>query len=172
MTDYDALYLTAYDVYGKEIHTWTRTITTAPAYAVRLIEKEQNVISREKGNAVEREERSDEIIFNSKYVRLAIDKKKGMIRSIETKGKKLSLANGPRFTSGNMILDAVSTFTEDHLEKVQLVFKVDNDKRQSKRNTITISLLASGWVEKLITHSMWVVTMTTWASRLIIPRKR
>lgn len=147
MTDYDALYLTAYDVYGKEIHTWTRTITTAPAYAVRLIEKEQNVISREKGNAVEREERSDEIIFNSKYVRLAIDKKKGMIRSIETKGKKLSLANGPRFTSGNMILDAVSTFTEDHLEKVQLVFKVDNDKRQSKRNTITISLLASGWVE-------------------------
>jgi len=147
MTDYDALYLTAYDVYGKEIHTWTRTITTAPAYAVRLIEKEQNVISREEGNAVEREERSDEIIFNSKYVRLAIDKKKGMIRSIETKGKKLSLANGPRFTSGNMILDAVSTFTEDHLEKVQLVFKVDNDKRQSKRNTITISLLASGWVE-------------------------
>jgi len=147
MTDYDALYLTAYDVYGKEIHTWTRTITTAPAYAVRLIEKEQNVISREEGNAVEREERSDEIILNSKYVRLAIDKKKGMIRSIETKGKKLSLANGPRFTSGNMILDAVSTFTEDHLEKVQLVFKVDNDKRQSKRNTITISLLASGWVE-------------------------
>ncbi|HAR37367.1 MAG: glycosyl transferase family 2 [Bacteroidetes bacterium GWD2_45_23] len=147
MAGYDALYLTAADVNGREIYTWTRRVTPASAYAARLIEKEQNVVAREEWNVVEREERSDEIIFNCKDVRLAIDKKKGVIRSIEANGKLLSLANGPRFTSGNLILDTMSTITEDQREKVQLVFKEENNKRQSKRNVITLSLLPSGWVE-------------------------
>jgi lipopolysaccharide biosynthesis glycosyltransferase len=104
-----------------------------------LIEKEQNM--------VEREERNDEILFSCKDVRLTIDKKSGLIRSIEANGKQLSLANGPRFTSGNLILDTMNTITEDQREKLQLVFKEENNKRQNKRNIITLSLLASGWVE-------------------------
>lgn len=139
LTDYDALYLTAIDVYGKEIYTWTRRITPAAAYAERLVEKEYSVVNRE--------ELGDDIIFNSNNAKLIINKKSGLIHTFETNGKKLSLANGPRFTSGNLVLASLSTITENEVEKLQLVFKEENNKRSNNRNVITLSLLASGWVE-------------------------
>lgn len=139
ISDYDALYLTATDIYGREIYTWTRTVTPASQYAFRLIGKEKNI--------VEREERNDEIILRCKDVRLVIDRTNGIIRSIEVKGQQLSLTNGPRFTNGNMVLSELNKVVEDNIEKIQLIFKDEKSSRQSNRNVITLSLLASGWIE-------------------------
>lgn len=139
LTDYDALYLTAKDIYGKEIYTWTRTITPASKFATRLIDKGENIVVKE--------EQNQEIIMNCKDAKLVIDRTNGHIRSIEVKGQRLSLTNGPRYTSGNMVLDKVDTIEEDQLHKVQLVFKDGDNKWRNRRNIITLSLLPSGWVE-------------------------
>ncbi|WP_026327206.1 glycoside hydrolase family 2 protein [Proteiniphilum acetatigenes] len=139
ISDYDALYLTATDIYGREIYTWTKTITPAYQYASRLIEKENNI--------VEQEERNDEIIFSCNDARLVIDRTNGLIHLIEVKGQRLSLKNGPRYTNGNMVLSKLNKVVEDNLEKIQLIFKDENSSRQSKRNVITLSLLPSGWIE-------------------------
>lgn len=139
ISDYDALSLTATDMYGREIYTWTRTITPASQYALRLIEKENGIVKQE--------EQNDEIILSSKDVKLVIDRTNGLIRSIEVGDKRLSLTNGPRYTNGNMILSELNKVVEDNLEKIRLIFKEENSRRQSNRNVITLSLLASGWIE-------------------------
>ncbi len=140
LTDYDALYLTATDVYGKVIYTWTRRITPVSVFAERLIENEPG--------EVKREEVGNEINFSCSDKKLIIDKKSGLIHAIETNGKKLSLANGPRFTTGNLVLDTMYTITTQGVqEKLLLRFKEERNRRSNKRNVITIALLASGWVE-------------------------
>jgi len=139
ISDYDALSLTATDRYGREIYTWTRTITPASQYAFRLIEKGNGIVKQE--------EQNNEIILRSDDVKLVIDRTNGLIRLIEVGGKRLSLTNGPRYASGNMILSELNKVVEDNLEKIQLIFKEENSSRQSNRNVITLSLLASGWIE-------------------------
>ncbi len=139
ISEYDALSLTATDIYGREIYTWTRTITPASRYAARLIEKENTDI-------VKQEERNDEIILSSKDTKLVINRTDGLIRLIEVDGRQLSLVNGPRFTSGNMVVDELDRVVEDNVEKIQLTFKDADSRRQSGRNVITLSLLPSGWI--------------------------
>lgn len=139
ISDYDALYLTATDMYGKEIYTWTRRITPASRYAVRLVEKENSIVEQEEGN--------DGIVLRSKDAKLVIDRTNGLIRQIEVKGRQLSLTNGPRYTNGSMVLSELNKVVEDNQEKVQLIFKDESSNRQSNRNVITLSLLASGWIE-------------------------
>jgi hypothetical protein len=38
--------LTATDIYGREIHDWTRTITPASRNALRLIERENSIVKQ------------------------------------------------------------------------------------------------------------------------------
>ncbi len=139
ISDYDALSLTATDIYGREIYTWTRTITPASRYALRLIERENNIVKQEEQNG--------EIILSSKDVRLVIDRTSGVIRQIESNGQRLSLTNGPRYTNGNMALDELDKVVEDNLEKIRLSFRDENSSRPGRRNVITLSLLPSGWIE-------------------------
>lgn len=139
MTSYDALYLTATDIYGMEIYTWTRTITPASIYASGLLEPgNEKVIKKEQNNA---------IIFESGKTQVAIDKSNGTIREIITDGKHLSLTNGPRFTNEGMILNDVKSMEENGIEKIQFVFAPKDSKRPAKRNIIQLALLPSGWLE-------------------------
>ena len=139
ISDYDALFLTATDVHGKEIYTWTRTITPACQYASALIETGDGAINKE--------EQGDNIIFNSGNTKVTIDKTKGIIREIAVNGKRLSLTNGPRYTNEGMALDEVKSVTENGIEKMQFIFIQKESKRPSKRNIIQLALLPSGWVE-------------------------
>lgn len=139
VADYDVLYLTATDLYGKEIYTWTRTITQAPEYAAGLVETGT-------GN-VNKEEAENDILFSAGATRVVIDKSKGIIREITVDGKRLSLTNGPRYTNEGMRLSEVKSIQEEGIEKMQFVFIREEDRRAGKRNIIRLALLPSGWVE-------------------------
>ena len=159
MQDYDVLYLTATDPYGKELYTWTRTITPAQQYASRVTGTGGEAVSkagtsREEMNrdgtdktAVSREMQGDDIIFRSMDTKMTVDKSKGIIREIAVNGKRLSLTNGPRFTLEGMELSEVKSFEEDGLEKTQFLFVQKENRRSGKRNVIQLALLPSGWVE-------------------------
>lgn len=139
LTDYDALFLTATDVYGKEIYTWTRTITPPQQYAATLVETG--------GAAVSKEEQGNDLVMQSGNTKVTIDKTKGTIREINVGGKRLSLGNGPRFTNEGMVLNEVKSINEGGVEKTQFFFNQKDARRQSKRNVIQLSLLPSGWIE-------------------------
>ncbi len=135
--DYDALFITASDIRGREIYTWTRTITKAEHYASRLVELGENKIDVK--------EQNKEIFFTSADTRITIDKVHAMISEIIVKGKRLSLSNGPRCTDERMELDKTESFDENGIKKIRFLFK--NKKDKTGRNIIQIGVLPSGWIE-------------------------
>ncbi len=139
ISDYDALFLTAKDPDGREIYTWTRTVTTAHRYAARLVEKGTH--------SVKRMEKNNDVILKSGNSTLIVDKTKGLIRAIEVDEKRLSLTNGPRFTNGGMTFSEVDKVVVDGVEKIQFIYKDENSKNPSNRNTIKLALMDSGWIE-------------------------
>ncbi|GAB6010694.1 glycoside hydrolase family 2 protein [Viscerimonas tarda] len=126
---YDALYVTAFDPYGKEIYTWSRNITPAKEFAKRLTQPEG--ISK------------PEVSKTS----ISIDKTRGIITEIKVGEKILPLANGPRFTSGDMEITEIKDITNGGAPATQVHYKKKGDTRKSTRNTIQISLLPSDWIE-------------------------
>ncbi|KAA6314989.1 Beta-galactosidase, partial [termite gut metagenome] len=139
-THYDALYLKAIDPYGKEIYTWTRTITTAGEYAQKLIPATAN-------NTTKQEETVSEITFRAGNTKLVIDKAKGIINQIEVGGKTLPLTNGPCFTTGNLEISETKYFEENNAHIAEFWLRPQNTSGQkSTRNYIRISLLPSEWI--------------------------
>jgi len=135
LTGYDAFSLKAIDPHGKEIYTWTRTITRAPEFAGRLVKTE--------GAKPVFNETGSEIRYTAGNTTLVIDKVKGIISKIEVNGRTLPLNNGPRFTT-DMLELSESQILED-ANCVEFSFVRNGDKRKS-RNKIKIGILPSGWV--------------------------
>ena len=131
--EFDALYIKAVDPSGKEIYTWSRTISKASEFAVQLIE-----IADNRSTITETD---DEIILSSGRVAVSLDKTKGVIKRFLVNGKELPLTNGPRFT--NDIFDQPEVIILP--DTVEFRFKRKNNNRQTRTN-LKISLLASEWV--------------------------
>ena len=132
---YDALFLTATDCYGKNIYTWTRTITSAQDYAARLVNAGQgNVIQEEVGKTVS---------FKVDKTDLIVDKTTGMIKNICVGGKGLSLKNGPRFTTDDLELFDTKQINNG----IQFVYRRKGSNHSKSRTIIQMSLLPSGWIE-------------------------
>jgi len=132
--DYDALYIKATDPFGKEIYTWSRTISKPSAFAAKLTDNSNN------GN-VSISENESEILMQSANAIVALDKSAGTIKRIEVNGKTLPLTNGPRFTNDIFEQPEVKI----HPDAVELLYKRTSDNRQ-RRNKIKINLLPSDWV--------------------------
>ncbi|WP_080905997.1 glycoside hydrolase family 2 protein [Parabacteroides sp. Marseille-P3160] len=137
--EYDALYLTAIDPFGKEIYTWTRRITPASVYAARLVDLGNGQVNKEADD--------DQIRLSSRNVRLIIDKRKGVIQEISVNGKRLPLSNGPRFTYENFELIDVQPIVKKDVEAVRFMYKPKDSDKQQTRNIIQIGLLPAGWIE-------------------------
>jgi hypothetical protein len=138
LSDYNALFLTAIDPHGKEIYTWTRTITPPQQYAPALIGTSDGSTTKE--------EQGNDVIFHAGNTKVVIDRSKGIIREITVDGKRLSLTNGPRYTNEGMVLNEVKSLTENGTEKMQFLFVPESNKRPG-RNIIQLALLPSGWIE-------------------------
>lgn len=133
---YDALFLTATDLYGKNLYTWTRPITSAQDYAPRLVsaDHQANVVQEEQG---------DNTVLKADKTEVIVDKSTGTIKSISVDGKILSLNNGPRFTT-----DTLQIFDTKKIENgMQFMYRPKGNTRPRSRNNVQISLLPSGWTK-------------------------
>lgn len=139
ITGYDALFLTATDIWGKEIYTWTRRITPAGTFASRLVETGEGGVVREKSD--------DNIVLRAGETTLIVDASTGMIRKIAVNGKHLSLNNGPRFTYKEMELIGIENRSDNGTERVQCTYRPKGNNRPNSRNRIVTSLHPSGWIE-------------------------
>lgn len=85
--DYDVLYITATDLYGRQINTWSWPITTPEEMAKRLQPQAT-------GTVTAREE-AGRIIMSANNVEVTIDRKTGLLLSTKNSKSTLSLKNGP-----------------------------------------------------------------------------
>lgn len=135
---YDVLRIRAVDPHGKEIYTWTRTITTAAEYAARLID------NAGEGNPASREENGN-LILTAGNTAVTLDKSTGIIREIRTGNTVLPLANGPRFTDKDLRFSGIEEKEENGVSTIRLLYNAE--KNRSARNYIELSLLPSGWLD-------------------------
>ncbi|MDR1524321.1 MAG: glycoside hydrolase family 2 [Tannerella sp.] len=132
----DALSVKAVDPYGKEIYTWTRTVTSAEDFSRRLVGADGNeaIVTGTDGM----------IRYRAGNTSVAVDRDKGIIAEIEVNGKRLPLGNGPRFTTGNLKLSGTETLTGNGIHAVE--FSFTQEGRRPLRNKIRVSLLPSEWI--------------------------
>jgi len=138
---FDALAITATDLYGKEIYTWTRTINPAARYA-KQITGNNDVI-----NKIDVNELNNTITLKSGNTSITIDKENGLITSIQTGGKIFPLTNGPQFTTGNLKLSEVRFKNEENIPVYEFLYRPEGgNQNRSTRNIIRISLLPTEWI--------------------------
>ena len=89
----DALYLTARDAQGREIHTWTWMTKGPEDIRKRVVSSRGRASGQETGG---------QIVLEANGTRAAIDRATGQLASIERDGKLVSLANGPRIVEGTV----------------------------------------------------------------------
>ena len=137
---YDALAITATDLYGKEIYTWTRTITPAAKFATRITG------DAGKGNSVSVDEQNNIVTLKSGRTTITLDKGNGLITSIQTGSNTFPLANGPRFTTGNLQLSEVRVINESNIPLYEFLYRPES-RNSRQTSSIRISLLPSEWIE-------------------------
>jgi hypothetical protein len=141
-TDFHALAIKATDPYGKELYTWTRTVTPAAQYARLLLPPAQ-------GNTnLDTEENNGIITLRAGNTQLTLDKAKGILAQIKEGETILPLTNGPRFTTGNLQLSETRTSTVEGVPAYEFLFRPEGANAQRPtRNSIRLRLLPSGWIE-------------------------
>ena len=97
--DADAVYLTARDPQGREVHTWT-WMTRGPE------DVRKRVVSS--GGRASGQEADGRVLMEASGTRVAIDRATGRLASVERNGRHVSLANGPRIVEGQAALTALT----------------------------------------------------------------
>ncbi|WP_267402738.1 MULTISPECIES: glycoside hydrolase family 2 TIM barrel-domain containing protein [unclassified Chryseobacterium] len=118
----EGLLLTATDSFGKEIYTWTWKI------------KSNDEISKQFSKSLTKEfpvsvyEDRSVIILKSDEKEFTFDRADGLLKSVtlDKKGKKISLKNGPVFVNDKMELSSIKSFTEEGVLEVEVRYKNGN----------------------------------------------
>ncbi|MBC8082042.1 MAG: glycoside hydrolase family 2 [Hymenobacter sp.] len=84
---YDALYVTAHDLYGREIYTWSWPISRPGQVANRLVAKGTGPVAAR--------EDAGRLTLAAGGVEVTLDKKTGLLKSVRNAKKAISLTNGP-----------------------------------------------------------------------------
>ncbi len=130
---YDVLYITATDIYGRELNTWSWPITGPDEMAKRIIPTSTGTTS------VKEEE--NKLIMSANNVQVTIDRKTGLLLTAKNSHGTISLNNGPVLISGE-----ATTASVTHGDTLGTqVIKVAYEGRQRFR--FTWIMLPSGIVE-------------------------
>ena len=97
--DADALYLTAKDLQGRAINTWTWMTRGPDEIRRRVVSSGGRASARETGG---------QVVMEAGGTRVAIDRATGQLASVERDGRHVSLANGPRIVEGSATLSSLA----------------------------------------------------------------
>lgn len=129
--DYDVLYITAWDQYGRQINTWSWKLKDAGYFVEGLVNpKGGNVSSSVSGGALNISSGQSEISF---------DLNSGNITKVKTGEKKISVKTGNLFTGFSRQAKEVRHFPENE----NYVVEVKYDSSAYARWTV----MKGGWIE-------------------------
>lgn len=93
---YDVLYVTARDQFGREIYTWSWPITLPNNLATRLMETGKGTITAQ--------DEANRLTLTANGLTVAWDKKTGMLESVKNTKSTVSFSNGPVLIGGDDVL--------------------------------------------------------------------
>ncbi|PRD54155.1 glycoside hydrolase family 2 protein [Sphingobacterium gobiense] len=132
--DYDVLYITAKDVNGLEIYTWSFPISRPNQVAANFLQTT--------GDAVNVEETASNFVVSANGVTVRINKENGLLEEVRNAKGTIPFNNGPT------IQEAVTNFKNFTVkqEDDKVVIASTFDKKESY-NTLTWEIYASGQVK-------------------------
>ncbi|CAN5360923.1 glycoside hydrolase family 2 [soil metagenome] len=132
--DYDVLYITANDLYGRQINTWSWAIISPVEMAKRLLPATT-------ASKIITTEEEGKLMMKAGEVQVIIDLKTGLLLGAKNKQGNISLNNGPALISGE-----ATTATVKHFDTLGThVVKVDYQGKQ--RYQFTWTMLPTGILE-------------------------
>jgi hypothetical protein len=112
--DYDALYITATDQYGRQINTWSWNITQPEAFASRIVSVNQEKVSATGHDSL--------LIVSSGKTTVTFNNKTGLIAEIQHNNKTISFNNGPVFAGIKSSFKELKHYALANSYVVELIF--------------------------------------------------
>nr|WP_199074938.1 glycoside hydrolase family 2 TIM barrel-domain containing protein [Pedobacter sp. ASV19] len=133
--DYDVLYITATDVQGKELFTWSFPVTLPKKEAEALVKKEG-------GTTVRLKETDSLFTALANGISLVFSKTTGLLREVRNDRGLIPFGNGP------IVQEGATNFKQIHyrMEGDHLIIESAFDKK-SAYNTLQWTIYPSGWLK-------------------------
>lgn len=132
---YDVLYITATDVHGKELYTWSFPITLPNKEALALVKKEG-------ASAVSLQERDSLYTATANGVSLSFSKKTGILREVKNGKGIIPFTNGPVVQQGTTNFRNIT----HRMEGKNLIIESAFDRKEAY-NTLQWTVYPSGMVK-------------------------
>ena len=132
---YDVLYVTATDKFGKEIYTWS--------WSLKLPEDVVNELMAEKsGASVRMNETEDMILVHAGKTQYQIGKKDGLLKKVVNSEGEIPFNNGPHLSAGEVVFKSLKTEKKDDSIMITSSFK-----EESRMKEFTWTFYPSGWAK-------------------------
>ena len=136
--DYDVLYITAADPYGREIYTWSWPVRNAKAIA-------REIISEDRTGKVKILE--DPLALTAQINDLSFkwDKKTGFLAGVKNNNQVIRFINGPMPAMGTSELQELKNYAEDGNHCIECSYKGELKK-------VKWTILSSGWLKLEVSY--------------------
>ncbi len=120
-TGYDALEITAYDPFGRQIHTWSWPVQKAES-------KTAQILSGSKCSSVALREDAKSYIVDACSVNMNFDKKTGLLTEVVSNGVRIPLTNGPVLIARKTSVKQVQGQMTGDTVRISVIY-ADNETR-------------------------------------------
>ena len=131
--DYDAMYFTAMDPFGRQINTWSWNITSPGTKAEKMVK-----IGTDRATGIED---GDFIIMSSGKNQVTISKKTGMLTDVKSNGSVVPFNNGPIFVGMTPVFSAVKNYQSGDSYVVEVLYNT----RPSAN--VKWTMIPGGWLK-------------------------
>jgi hypothetical protein len=145
--EFDALYLTATDPYGRLINTWSWNISKPEALKNRLVQHTQD--------EVKSGETEDFLFFSSGKIRAQFSKKSGLLTEVKVGNKLVPFNNGPNFVGDTLTFKGINLVKSGDHSVVEVTYN------KSPQCFARWTMLPGGWLE--LEYQLHPVGKTDWA---------
>jgi hypothetical protein len=139
--DFDVLYVTAKDAYGKEIFTWSFPISSPRKVSNRMIVKSENA----KVNVPLAD--TTAIILNVKDVTLIFNEHNGILTYVKNKNGLLPFNNGPIVQEGTNNFKGIKKYWEGDKYIIESIYE-----KKDSYNTLKWTVYPSGWIQLQVNY--------------------
>ena len=131
--DYDVLYITASDPYGREIYTWSWPIKKAKTIA-------DEIVSTDRTGRIKITEDSMGLTAQINDLSFSWDKISGFLAGVKNKNQPIRFAGGPVSVTGSSEFQELKNYSEGDNQVIECFYKGDLKK-------VKWTILASGWLK-------------------------
>ena len=145
--EFDALYLTATDPYGRLVNTWSWNISKPEALKKRLVQHTQD--------EVKSGETEDFLFFSSGKIWAQFSKKSGLLMEVKVGDKLVPFNNGPTFVGDTLTFKGINLVKSGDHSVVEITYN------KSPQCFARWTMLPGGWLE--LEYQLHPVGKTDWA---------